>query len=241
MRVDVTFQESNQTLPVEFGAVNNVSDGGYERGYAAGYKDCEEKDNWKYVTLLRNNFEGAVFPENHELTVVVPNLKNGADISSVISGAKNLKKLTLKCGRPDITFSSYFSFGSCASVEEIDLSQFSDTGAVKIKKANYMFYACGNLKTVRGVLDFSECSSITGMFDGSGRIQDVRIAPNSLRISISVANCGVLSDESVQSIIDGLADLTGGTSAKVTFHATIKAKLTEEQLAQIAAKNWTVG
>ena len=56
-----------------------------------------------------------------------------------------------------------------------------------------------------------------------------------------IKNSPRLTDKSIQSIIDALADLTGKTSAKVTFHPTVKAKLTEEQLATIESKNWTLG
>ena len=49
-----------------------------------------------------------------------------------------------------------------------------------------------------------------------------------------------LSNESVQSIIDHLKDLTGETAKTLKFHATIGAKLTDEQKATITAKNWTL-
>lgn len=39
MKLDVKFSESNQSFDCQFGEVNNVSDGGYERGYAAGYTE----------------------------------------------------------------------------------------------------------------------------------------------------------------------------------------------------------
>ena len=36
MKLNVTFKENKQRLALNFGEVHNVSDGGYERGYAAG-------------------------------------------------------------------------------------------------------------------------------------------------------------------------------------------------------------
>ena len=39
MRFDVKFKESEQRFDVSFGEVQNISDGGYERGYEAGYAD----------------------------------------------------------------------------------------------------------------------------------------------------------------------------------------------------------
>lgn len=36
MILDVKFSESNQSFSLAFGEVQNLSDGGYERGYAEG-------------------------------------------------------------------------------------------------------------------------------------------------------------------------------------------------------------
>lgn len=43
MRFEVEFQLSNQNLTANFGEVHNVSDGGYERGYAKGHTDGLEQ------------------------------------------------------------------------------------------------------------------------------------------------------------------------------------------------------
>ena len=43
MKLDIKFREVTERLPFEFGEVNNISDGGFERGYAAGQESqCEE-------------------------------------------------------------------------------------------------------------------------------------------------------------------------------------------------------
>lgn len=38
MKMNVTFQETDQSFKPDFGEVHNISDGGYERGYAAGHE-----------------------------------------------------------------------------------------------------------------------------------------------------------------------------------------------------------
>lgn len=50
----------------------------------------------------------------------------------------------------------------------------------------------------------------------------------------------LLDSESVQSIIDHLKDLTGGTAQTLTVHQDVRNKLTTEQLNQIASKNWLI-
>ena len=51
---------------------------------------------------------------------------------------------------------------------------------------------------------------------------------------------GLLTDDSVQCIIDHLKDRTGTATATLTFHKDVGARLTAEQKATITAKNWTL-
>lgn len=88
-----------------------------------------------------------------------------------------------------------------------------------------------------------DCSSSTGniaMFNNTTALKDIRFVANTIKCSFNIAQCPNLSDETVQSIIDGLADLTGGTAQTLTVHATVGDKLTDEQKATITAKNWTL-
>ena len=78
------------------------------------------------------------------------------------------------------------------------------------------------------------------MFAGSNGLKEVRFAKGCIKLSLSFASCPFLSDETIQSIIDGLADLTGGTMQELDFHSDIVNKLTEEQWLQIYNKNWSV-
>jgi hypothetical protein len=50
-----------------------------------------------------------------------------------------------------------------------------------------------------------------------------------------------LTPESVQNIIDALADLTGQTAQMLTLNSSIVDSLTDVQWADIRAKNWNVG
>ena len=57
--------------------------------------------------------------------------------------------------------------------------------------------------------------------------------------NISFIHCP-LTSESVQSIIDCLKDLTGGTAQKISFSAKVIEKLTDEQISEILVKNWNI-
>lgn len=49
-----------------------------------------------------------------------------------------------------------------------------------------------------------------------------------------------LNKECVQNITDNIADLTGLEGKIIQFHGGVKAKLTDEQIATITGKNWTL-
>lgn len=99
---------------------------------------------------------------------------------------------------------------------------------------------CTNLKSILGALDFSECTACTIWLNGCGKLQDVSFVPNTIKISINFSPSPLLTKESIQSIIDGLADLTDSDTQTLTLRATVGAKLTDEQKATITAKNWTL-
>ena len=58
--------------------------------------------------------------------------------------------------------------------------------------------------------------------------------------AISFAQSSKLSNASVQSVIDALADLTGKTAQTLTFHPTVGANMTQAQKNAVSAKNWTL-
>ena len=106
------------------------------------------------------------------------------------------------------------------------------------------FYACSALKEIDGILDFTAVGAtdngVFQMFISCKALEEVRFAYETLQASLSIANSPNLSLDSLASITNGLADLTGSTSKTLTLHATAKAKLTSEQIATITAKNWTL-
>lgn len=59
-------------------------------------------------------------------------------------------------------------------------------------------------------------------------------------MSVSFRLTTLLTNASIQSIIDHLKDLTGADTQTLTFHADVGAKLTDEQKATASAKNWTL-
>lgn len=110
-------------------------------------------------------------------------------------------------------------------------------GTHKCTDIRSAFKDCSLLETIQEPLDFSNVTNNQDAFSRCGALKNVFFVPETIKISITIPS-PVLSDESIQSIIDGLA--TVETTQTLTLHADVKAKLTEEQLATITNKNWNL-
>lgn len=103
------------------------------------------------------------------------------------------------------------------------------------------FYNLKGLEVIDGnPFDFSSATGIGNIFNQCIALKDVRVKPLTIKVNFNVGSCQSFSDETIQSIIDGLADLTGQDTKTITFHATVGEKLTDTQKATITAKNWTL-
>lgn len=127
---------------------------------------------------------------------------------------------------------AYYTFVSCAALEEIE-----DIGLPALREYCYTFAYCGSLRRI-ACLRCDENTVFTNTFQSCNKLEDIRFE-GVIGKSIDFS-CSPLNGESVQSVIDHLADLTGETAQTLTFHATVGAALTEEQKAAITAKNWTL-
>ncbi len=114
---------------------------------------------------------------------------------------------------------------------------------VDISKATMhtnMFRGCETLEIIDGTpLDFSSATSLN-IFNLCFSVVELRVVPQSIKVSLTCSYSPYLSNETIQSIIDGLADLTGQTTQTLGLHADVKERLTEEQIATITSKNWTL-
>ena len=102
-----------------------------------------------------------------------------------------------------------------------------------------MFYNCRNLTTIPQ-LDTRKNTNFSNTFDHCCTLKNISFVAGCIKKSINFLQSNKLTNESIQSIIDGLADLTGQTAQTITFHTTVKNKLTEEQIASATSKNWNI-
>lgn len=158
----------------------------------------------------------AVSVQNTTIEHLIVNGRTDGTITNATSAfeaattSPNLKRLTLNCDFSKSTSMAYF------------ISRWSQ------------------LEIVDGIpIDFS--GTTTGIQTlNLAKLVEMRIAPVSIKAKIGFYYSPNLSDETIQSIIDGLADLTGQTAQTITLHADVKSKLTDTQLTTITSKNWNL-
>lgn len=206
----------------------------YDAGFAAGQADSGESV-WQYVYTMSETFKNAVFPANYELILTLPFVRS---ITYLVYQSTNLKKLTLRGG--DSTYvvgGSYLFYHS--ELEEIDFSNFRNGGIKFSSSAKYPFRNCTQLRYIRGQIDMSSVTDTLHYFTSCGRLVEVRFKEGSIKVDLSIPSNN-LSDDSIQSVVEGLADLTGAATQTLTLVSATGGKVTDAQKAQITAKNWTL-
>lgn len=191
-----------------------------------------------YIGSCYQWFHSVTFPENTELVIELPNFAYAAN--DMFQATKNVISAKLICHNEH--GESAVLAGVCrynSHIRKLDLSEFDR----KIQDMYMAFNGCLALEEIVGTLEVMETrtsSAFTNCFTNCTKLKEIRFANSTNRYAFTIASSPLLSDDSIQSIIDGLADLTGGTAKTLTFHADVGGKLTEAQKAVITAKNWTL-
>lgn len=117
---------------------------------------------------------------------------------------------------------------------------------------NNMFFKQSALKRIEGTpLNFSGATDISP-FAYTYKVEHFRVVPESIKIKANFGNCAVIDDGTVDSVVNGLFDLTGATAQTLTLHANVKARIQADEakedtdstkhhwLSTITGKNWTI-
>lgn len=191
------------------------------------------EDWFQYATQIQGLFRDAIVPQCTEIDLTLPNITS---MSHAFYYSVGFKKVKLSGNDNGNLLNTNNAFWGCNDVEIID---FSGLKCV-FNNAGGMFRQCPNLKYIYGELDCTNASSLQSMFMNDTLLEYVRFKKGSIYKNFEFSSQKNLTTETVQNIIDGLADLTGQTAQTITFHKDVKAKLTEEQIATITSKNWTL-
>lgn len=188
----------------------------------------------EYVTNLNGMYQNFKFPTGYEIILDIPRSDYLVDL---FHNATGVKKITIKGNINEQPLNVNNAFWFCTDVEIIDISDLSFT----ISYANNLFSNAHNLREIIGYIDLRYIRSANYAFEACNSLVEVRFLPNNIPGSLSFVNSNKLSQESIQSIIDGLIDLSNaGYQQNITFSGIIASNLTAEQILQITNKNWVI-
>ena len=175
--------------------------------------------------------EGSVSEKVNKLLEVTKNFYLAKTVSFGANGAFPTDTIVLDC--KNITSLSN-AFYNCNGLKYIYLSNTEKVGVIQ-----NAFYQSGILTIETLNMSKFDKDMLKGWnWINTPTLENLKIVPQTIKTSVTFVWCPLLTAESIQSIIDGLA--TVETAQTLTLHAGVKAKLTEEQLATITSKNWNL-
>lgn len=163
---------------------------------------------------------------------------------------------------------SCFAFFGCTSDKALDMSTVDVDFSTVLSMHNVFHNAkvdnveidIKNADTVNGLfyIDYFEETALTtatiknslvnaewrDSFTRCYKLVNLTFSNCAIGKPLSLAYSNLLSDESVESVINALYDYgstSGSDDHKVTFHSDVVDKLTQEQMDRIAAKGWEIG
>lgn len=203
----------------------------YDAGFAAG---LEHGSVFQYATNLKLDaiFSRVVFPENYDMVLKIPSF--GDKTYQTFAYAENLRSIKIITDDTEGSVSFNQVFRECKHLEVVDLTECSR----KIVKSDYAFYQASKVVSILGALDLSQITDTANYAFFCSSLKDIEFVPNTIVKSIRL-NSAYLTEASIESTIEGLADLTGSTAQTLTLNG-VGRNLTEAQTARITAKNWTL-
>lgn len=185
-----------------------------------------------YLAYVNNiSFANASFPDDiTDIVLELPSLRGLVNFNNC-KGVTSVKIIS----NTGASVTASGMFYQCSSIEIIDLSEYN----LIFNNMKNFANGCRNLVEIKGELNV-DTVYYENVFTNCLLLKEVRFKESVISNSISFYSTSVLSDESIESIINGLKDLTGETAKTLTFHEDVKANLTETQITTITSKNWTL-
>lgn len=213
----------NGTIDTYAEKIGEISSGGgdYEQGYEDGSLPLTQ------INSLNNVFSNSIFPENYDCVL---HIKKVVGMQYAFYGS-NVNSITLTAEQAGSTMITH-GFRNCPNLQFVDFKDYKAT----ITDISYAFYYSSKLKSIYGALDISGCPNTNATFDRCTLLEDIEFVPSTIKASISFNTSPLLSNESKESIFNGLA--TVETAQTLSLHANTK--ILQSQVDSANAKGWTV-
>ena len=157
------------------------------------------------------------------------------------SGMKYLKvDFSGECEKGTISYDSRFGFNTNEYADTLEILELPIIEKFLPNTLNRAFQGRRKLKEIRATIDATHCTSFGNYGLSCPLLEEIRFKPNTIFKNPSLSSCPLLSNESIESTVNGLADLTGQETQTITFHTDVKTKLTDEQISTITNKNWNL-
>lgn len=200
-------------------------------------------DLFQYATKIEGLFIRAAFRDNYELTLSVPNCLTS--LTEFIRQTTGLRKVTLNIPLTQSYKPTYFAYRNTDIEEIVFPNEIEEINGIEVIKGikftdltNFVSQA-SSLVQITGTMDLSESTNNATGFTSCPALKEVQFKTGSITKSISFNSSSNLSNASIDSIIAGLADLTGKTTQTLTVHETVYNKIIAEY--DISSdKNWTL-
>lgn len=200
----------------------------------------------RYINIDTSSFNlGSLFLNCFNLRRInkdnVVDCSNSTTFSNIFSNCYMLGDVSFINIDEDKSQSWTRAFRIDTSIEYFNLKNISFSPKLIGTSFQYMFYNQQFLENINGEIDFTKISVTTGtglMFYACNNLKEVRFTKESLKYNLQMAQSGSLSLESLQSIIDGLGNVT--TTSTLSLNSTAYNKLTEEQKQSATDKGWTI-
>jgi len=154
------------------------------------------------------------------------NTDNVTTFNGAFHGCNELQDIDVTNWNMDNVTNTLSMFNGCSSLVSIDTTNWNFYSITRTS-ANSMFLGCKKLISIIGDRDIDDVL-MHNVKCLNGNISSLNLSGT------------ILERPSLRAVINGLADLSDTTTQTLTLGATLKAKLTEEDIAIATAKNWTI-
>ena len=192
-------------------------------------KEAEDwKNHFSNVFCARNSNMGAIFKGYTGTKAPKFDVSQYKTIEGMYCEAANLESIDFY-----LNYNGNSIYQLCQNTPKLKFIK-----GVKTSNTTFIsnaFYGCG-VEEIEVPFDFSKVTTANNPFYGCYNLIKILFISETIPVSLSFAYSPLLSNESKQSIFDGLAIVT--TAQTVTFHKDVK--LLQSQIDSANAKGWTV-
>lgn len=256
MIIDVKFKENNQGFNADFGETYRVSDGGYERGYAAGAKseydafwDAAQNYGAKELCLVKfwNGWNEDNFKPKYTIYADTDTFSNGTEKTTNNNRNRSIKATDLR----EEAIGAKIDWSLCINFNYIFRGAVNVThlGIVDMTNAIYgwcLFAGATNLEYVEKVI-LPPTNDLEFKHMGFEQPMLTHIAfENEFLSYVKFHSSGRLTHQSLINILNALHDYandsadSSGINKTCTLGATNLAKLTDDEKRIALDKGWSL-